>query len=638
MPTAERSAQPAGEGSGSPVARRRRVGARPLRVWQLPRSRGRLGVWALLGGVLILAGVLRIWGIAHGLPYAYNIDEADQFVSRAIAMGGLSLNPHYFANPPALTYLLHLIYTLYYGGHAAAVAAFERQPGGVYEIGRLTVAALGVAAVWLLYLLGSELYDARHGLVAAALSAVAFLEVFYSHLALNDVAALAALTLCLLGAARAQRTGAGRDFALAGVALGVAAGAKYTAGIAILALLPAALARGHGGRLDRGRLYGGALAALAALAAFLVVNPYALLDSHAFLHELSHESAIAGEGAGKLGAEHQAAILYYLWSFTWGLGWAPALGALGGLAIALVRRERSLALLVPMAIAYLAFMGLQGRAFGRWLIPVLPAATIYAALAAVWLAQRLAGALGGGRSGAWRAAAGELLLAALLAGLCAQALVHDIHEDIVLSRTDTRTLARRWLEAHTPPDARIVVEPGVVEAAWLRSAPAPGAIAKVPNRWQSYPYSKWLIVPAAAAAGALPRASAPARPSAWRPLRYYPREEDYVRTLYPGLIDYYEQAGYCYVVSGSTQSGRAFADPRAVPQAVAYYRELAKVGHLLYRASPYAAGSAAVPFSFDFSFDYYPLAYTRPGPLISIYALRGGSCRGSQPSILPTGR
>jgi hypothetical protein len=625
MRTAERGGQglPGGRPAGRVPARP--PGRRAPGAWRRGQPHGRIVAWALLGAILLVALGLRVWGITHGLPYAYNIDEADQFVPRAIEMGGFSLNPHYFANPPALTYLLHLIYTLYYGGHAAAAGAFQTHPGGVYEIGRLTVAALGVLAVWFAYLLGGELYDRRHGLVAGALSAVAFLPSFYSHLALNDVPALAALTLSLLGAARAQRTGAGRDFALAGVALGVAAGTKYTAGIAILALIPAMLARTGGGRIDRARLYGGALALLLAALSFLAVNPYALLDAHAFLAELAHESAIAGEGAGKLGAPRGPAILYYLWSFSWGLGWAPALGALAGIAIALGRRDRSLALLLPMAIAYLAFMGLQGRAFGRWLIPVLPAAAIYAAVALVWL-SRLALRLPE-RAGrvARSVLGGELALVALVLGFGAQGAVHDIHDDLVLSRTDTRTLARRWLAAHTSADARIVVEPGVVEAAWLRVSPAPGAISKVPNRWQNYPYTKWLIVPAGGSGGSAPGA----RAARWRFLRYYPREEDYVRTLYPGLIDYYEQAGYCYVVSGSTQSGRAFADPRALPGAVAYYRALGRRGRLLYRARPFAEGAAAVPFSFDFSYDYYPLSYSRPGPVISIYRLLGGRCASS---------
>jgi hypothetical protein len=101
--------------------------------------------------------------------------------------------------------------------------------------------------------------------------------------------------------------------------------------------------------------------------------------------------------------------------------------------------------------------------------------------------------------------------------------------------------------------------------------------------------------------------------------------ESYVRTLSPALIGYYERNGYCWVISGSTQSGRAFADPRAVPLAIAYYAALRHDATVAFRARPYAAG-ASVPFNFDWSFDYYPLAYRRPGPAMTVYRLHGGRC------------
>jgi hypothetical protein len=104
------------------------------------------------------------------------------------------------------------------------------------------------------------------------------------------------------------------------------------------------------------------------------------------------------------------------------------------------------------------------------------------------------------------------------------------------------------------------------------------------------------------------------------------RVEDYEYTLTPSLLAYYEQRGYCWVVSGSTQSGRAFADPREAPGAIAYYRALASQAQVVYRISPYARGSAAPGFSFDWTFDYYPLAYSLPGPEMTVYRLHGGSC------------
>ena len=104
--------------------------------------------------------------------------------------------------------------------------------------------------------------------------------------------------------------------------------------------------------------------------------------------------------------------------------------------------------------------------------------------------------------------------------------------------------------------------------------------------------------------------------------------DQYEKTLYPGLIQRYVQHAFCYVVTGTLQSGRAFVQPGEAPQAVAYYRELARVGTLVYKASPYGPGADPVPFGFDWTIDYYPEQYRLPGPVISIYRLSGGACGG----------
>ena len=108
--------------------------------------------------------------------------------------------------------------------------------------------------------------------------------------------------------------------------------------------------------------------------------------------------------------------------------------------------------------------------------------------------------------------------------------------------------------------------------------------------------------------------------------RYAGVRSDYERILRPELIDAYEEQGYCWVVTGSTQRGRAESEPEVVPEAIKYYAELQRRGELAYQASPFAEGAKAVPFNFDYSFDYYPLDYRRPGPLIQVYRLRGGKC------------
>jgi hypothetical protein len=42
----------------------------------------------------------------------------------------------------------------------------------------------------------------------------------------------------------------------------------------------------------------------------------------------------------------------------------------------------------------------------------------------------------------------------------------------------------------------------------------------------------------------------------------------------------------------------------------------------------FAARQPVRTFSFDFSFNAYPLSFSRPGPEIVIYRLSGGACRG----------
>ncbi|HSZ68766.1 MAG TPA: glycosyltransferase family 39 protein [Solirubrobacteraceae bacterium] len=578
-------------------------------------ARGRRAAWLALAAILALALGLRLWGIQQGLPYAYNSDEDAHFVPRAIGIFAAGWNPHYFANPPAFTYLLHILFAAWYGGGAAVSHTFATDPTAVLTLARVAAALLGTLAVWLLYLAGARLFDRGVALLAAALQAVAFLPVFYAHLALNDVPTLAPLTLSLLGTAGVLRSGRPRWYLLAGLGLGLGCATKYTAGIVLLPLLAAAAAR----YLDEPRrgarvLVGLALAGIAALAAFVVANPYAVLDLHNFEQGIAHQSAVSAEAEGKLGAPHESGIVYYLWSFTWGLGWVPALAALGG-ALTVWWRERRLGwVLVPAPLLYLAFMGAQGRYFGRWLLPIFPLVCLLAALFALQLAAaatRLAGS---------RRIASVAFPALAVLALCAQGVIYSVHSGLVLARADTRNLARAWMVAHIPAGTRIVVEP-LVPDEWAQDVGHPTLSTADGDRW-----IKWKsLVSFIDGAGAL-------RPAD----QHVVGIEDYERTLSPALIPYYEREGYCWIVSGYAESGRAFADPGEVPHAVAYYRALARQAEVVYRVSPYARGARPVAFNFDWTFDYYPLAYARPGPEMTVYRLRGGNCaRGAGGVVTP---
>jgi 4-amino-4-deoxy-L-arabinose transferase-like glycosyltransferase len=571
------------------------------------RLRAHAATWdarwgAAVGAVLVAAFVLRVWGVDHGLPYAFNADENAHFVPRAIGMFGHGFDPGYFVNPPAFTYLLHVVFAVWFGGREGVSASYAANPTEVLVVARVTAAAVGTLAVWLLYLAGTRLFaDRRIGLLAAALLAVAFLPVFYSHLALNDVPTLAPLCLCLYGVAGVLRFGRRRDFLLAGAALGVACATKYTAGIVLLALLAAGAAqfRAPGGHMPA--LRGLGLAGLAALAGFVAANPYALLDWPAFLDGLAHQSDTSGDAVGKLGLTEDNGFAYYLWTFTWGLGWVPLLAAMAG-AVILARDERRLvAVLLPAPVLFVLFMGSQERFFGRWLIPVFPILCLLAAYFAIeavgWASRR-------------RPALRPTLLAVAAVALLAQGLVASLHNVRVLAREDTRNITRAWMVENIPPRTKVVVEP-VVPDAWAQDPGAPSPLSANGNRWAKWPTSRSRI------ANDGSRLPPPGR---------LVNIEDYERTLYPGLVDEYIERGYCWVVSGSTQRGRAEAEPQVVPRAIAYYRELERRSRVALYVSPYDRGAGPVKFNFDWTFDFYPGAYHRPGPEMWVFRLRGGRC------------
>ena len=532
---------------------------------------GRVGALALLGAILLGALALRLWQLDHGLPFAFNADEAEHFVPKAVRMlGGGGLDPGYYENPSGLTYLLYLVFKLRFaagfpfGGGRELVRDFAADPGDAFLTARVAVALIGTLVVALVYWAGARFCERRVGLVAAALMAVAFLPVFYSKHALNDVVTLAPVTLALVCCLLACERGRWFDWALAGAAIGAATATKYTAGAMLVGLAIAAALRIQRDRAELSRAIAGlAVAGVAFAAVFALLNPYALVNLHVAARQVRGQSRQAD--SGKLGQDDVRGWIYYVGTLGWGFGWVPLVAAVGG-AVALLRRDwRRALLLIGFPLLLYLYMGAQARFFGRWLLPAYPALCVLAGYGVVALAdavtrrQRRAGAV----------------VAGLAALACAQGLLSSVHVDVVLGRTDTREQALRWIDANVPDRARLVVEPFV------------------PRSWRA----------------ALERPVYPVE----RPFQAYEQR------LRVRRIERYRRGGYCWIVVGSHQRDRGLK--AGLRSARNYYAalEAASAGSVTF--SPYAAGADPVPFSYDKSFNYQPRAYERPGPVVEIHRL-----------------
>ena len=188
----------------------------------------------LLTGILLVALGLRLWHIRHGLPFAYNADEAEHFVPKAVGMFDGGLDPGYYENPSGLTYLLYVLFSVRFSADGHFARSFAADPEPAFVLARVAVALIGTLVVGLTYWAGARFYERRVGLVAAALMAVAFLPVFYSKHALNDIVTLAPIAVALIACLLVYERGTWADWALAGGAIGVATATKYTAAAMLL--------------------------------------------------------------------------------------------------------------------------------------------------------------------------------------------------------------------------------------------------------------------------------------------------------------------------------------------------------------------------------------------------------------------
>jgi hypothetical protein len=409
-----------------------------------------------LGLVLLLAAVLRFTGLSSGLRHPPHADER-VFVESALGMLERGdLDHRYYEYPGLVPYLLSAAFS------SAPAASLEG--AGPYRVARGVVAAFGVLAVALLFRLGREVAGPRAGLAAAALLAVSPVAVENAHLVRPDVV----LQAFVLGALLAfRRVGTLRGDLLAGTALGLAGAVKFSG----IFLLPTFLAY----RVRRPGVVTGTLrAGAAALLAFAVASPYAVLHLPDFLRGVETQLSYHYEETPTRSLSYGHMVLAYL--YVWWDALGPGGTLLSALGLYAARRRRHawvpLVILPVTAIAVLATSDIR---HDRFLLPALVVPCLLAGEGLVrgipWARLRL------GRSPAGLAAAGAL--ACLFPLIESATYVRDV------TLPGTRDRAVDWMAAHLPPGARVLtrlelgVPPGRLEVFRAPALTVPAQLAAV---------------------------------------------------------------------------------------------------------------------------------------------------------------
>ena len=305
--------------------------------------------------IVLLALVLRLWGIAWGLPdashlFSYHPDES-RVVGQALMQPGQNILDTGFYNYGSLATLTDRFLLL-------ATGALTNIPtASSLLLVRFVTVAYGIGTCALLILFGKRLEKPDVGLSAAALYAVAPLAVQHGHFATVDVPATFWVTASLLTAL------ANPKLFWCGLFTGLAAATKYNAGLVLLAGVAAWFL------LERRSLKSLGLLLSGAALGFLLGCPGVLVNFPKFWEHFTFE--LAHSRTAQIDFVGQTAALY--WPT---LGLLAALGSplwLVGVGRALATRTRTGLTLLTFVLPYLLLLCVSANQYVRYALPLLPA-------------------------------------------------------------------------------------------------------------------------------------------------------------------------------------------------------------------------------------------------------------------------
>jgi hypothetical protein len=409
----------------------------------------------LVGGVILpVAAVARLWGIGFCLPHNHCRPDEDAISAIAGGLRWTDLNPHVF-NYPALfplavgaglftvrrvEPLLHKLVPFHF-------RALVDQAGSTtlnYMVARLLSAAAGIASVWVIFRIAVRLFDRTTALGAAALLALAFLHVRDSHYGVTDVPMTFMVLVAFLSVVRFAESGTRRDLAMAGLTAGLATSTKYNAAMVALPGLFAICVSGM--KSMRARLADAAVFALLMIVAFACTSPYSFLDFRHFMagvtSDAQHLSQGHGVDLGRGWLYHASTTLRY------GVGAPMFVAGVLGMVLLILREPRRGLLFALFPVSYYAVLGSGYTVFTRHMVPVVPFVCVAAAYFIAESARSLAGRL---HRPLWTPA----LVTLGIVGVLWPSVHSIVMFDVLMGRTDSRLLARRWIEQRFPEGTTI---------------------------------------------------------------------------------------------------------------------------------------------------------------------------------------
>jgi hypothetical protein len=406
-------------------------------------------IWVVL--ILIVVGLgaaVRYYGLEFGFPNNFHPDEVPKINAIERMKDAGDLNPRYFLHPSLLLYSTYAMNWL-----VQSIGPELPWRLSTFFAGRLVSALAGVISIYLLYGIGTRLYNRRVGLGAAFLLAIFPLHVTCSRYLKEDALLTCIFLATVLLALKAVQEQRRSLILLCGFCAGVACSTKYTGllCVAVVCSIPWLKSR----RLlpDISYLKWTVAALLIVPLAFVLITPYALLDYPKFIKDFGSEKYHAIRGHTITIDAWSQFWTYHVWnSILPGMTPLAALVSFAGLGVLIWRRRvEDLYVIALFLLFYLPAEWVKSKPAPqpeRYILPCLP----FLAIAGAEFVRVLAN-----------------LRFALLAPVfaCALALpplVRTVHLASEIN-DDTRDRMTRWMIDHLPHGSKVFLD-------WKRYAPA----------------------------------------------------------------------------------------------------------------------------------------------------------------------
>jgi len=334
-----------------------------------------------------------------------------------------------------------------------------------YFIGRLAMAMLGSLTLYFVYAIGKKLFNSYVGIIASLCLAIAPLHVLHSKIIRPDIATTAMILMAFYCLYAFDDKKNNKNLMISCYLFaGFAIAAKYTSGLVIIPILIYCLTADNRERgilnlryiSDFFKLETNSSRALFYIFfAFFITSPFVFLDLRQTLMNLAIEAR-----SEHVGQERLAGIQNHIWYIKGVLingigGLFFALLAFLGLLLVLIRKSyRNYIFFLFPLVYYAAIVGFGNLRFYRWLIPILPFEALLFGIGS-YAVYKYVITFSSAKLYKKIVAAVSILI---LIAASLPVITHNINKDIILTKKDTRTTAKEWIEKNIPENARIAAE------------------------------------------------------------------------------------------------------------------------------------------------------------------------------------